>query len=132
VPALGRSGRGYQLCYNLKTAVNKSELSMEKPDLKDEDWSIRQAAFHHQFDVVTGTTLWITASGHEDVQNRVQELTSSVKGRVDAKAFKTQEECFKSSLAVHLLFCHWSTQGWREYLRWLEDVVEEEVSIIVS
>ncbi len=126
VPNLRRSGRCYQMSYNLKTCIDTTEFGKPLPELKEHDWQIRQAAFHHQFDVGTGVTLWITTSGHSDVQKCVQELTGR-RGRPKDRAFSTVGECFSSSLAVHLLFCHWSTRNWRDYLRWLEDVIEDEV-----
>jgi len=126
VSELGRSGRCFQMSYNLKTVVNASEFKKPPPSRDEQDWSIRQAAFHHQFDVETGVTLWITTSGHGNVQERVQELTGP-RGRPEDHSFSTVTQCFKSSLAVHLLFCHWSTSNWRQYIRWLEDTVEYKV-----
>jgi hypothetical protein len=122
IPELHRSGRYYQLCYNLKSvAMVTSEDTLVKPS-----WSIRQAAFHHQFDIVEGNALWIVAKGDREFKMRVQELTGK-SGRVEDRAFGTLEECFRSSLAVHLLFCHWSTEEWRWYLQWLEDTIDGEV-----
>jgi hypothetical protein len=121
---LGRSGQQYQLCYNLKSVAC---LSTVMKDLNPQEWSIRQAALHHQFDVVYGTTLWIITKGDLDLKERVQEMTGK-DGRPEDRAFGTPAECFKSSLAVHLLCCHWSTEAWRWYLQWLEDVIDAEVS----
>lgn len=122
-PNLGRSGRQYQLCYNLKGTTLKSE---DKMDTSLSEWSIRQAAIHHQFDVVQGTTLWIITKGSLDIQERYKELTGSY-GRREDKSFGTVEECFRSSLAAHLLYCHWSTEDWRGYIRWLEQSIEKDV-----
>lgn len=124
MPSLGRSGRQYQLCYNLKSVTC---LSTATNDSKSQEWSIRQAALHHQFDVVYGTTLWIITKGDLNLKDRVQEMTGK-DGRPEDRAFGTPEDCFKSSLAVHLLCCHWSTEAWRWYLQWLEDVIDAEVS----
>ncbi|KAE9966408.1 hypothetical protein BLS_007031 [Venturia inaequalis] len=41
-------------------------------------WSIQQAAIHHQFDVIEGTTLWIITKGHLDLQQRFKELTTDM------------------------------------------------------
>ena len=125
VPSLGRSGRQFQLCYNLKSVTCKSD---PKVTLVNKEWSIRQAAFHHQFDIQEGTTLWIVTQGRKDIKDRVQELTGA-KGRPEDRDFSTTAHCFRSSLAVHLLYCHWSTEGWRWYVQWLEEVIEEKVSI---
>ena len=125
MPSLGRSGRQYQLCYNLKCVTLKVE---DQTNSKLNEWSIRQAAIHHQFDLVEGTTLWIVTKGNLDLQERFKELTGKT-GRPEDKAFGTAEECFRSSLAAHLLYCHWSTEDWRWYIRWLERVIEDEVSL---
>jgi hypothetical protein len=123
-PELGRSGRQFQLCYNVKSVFC---LSSTDTPLQKKEWSIRQAAIHHQFDVVEGTTLWIMTKGNLDFKNRVQDMTGR-NGRPEDRAFGTTEECFKSSLAIHLMCCHWSTEEWRWYIQWLEDVIDEDVS----
>ena len=99
VPALGRSRRQFQLCYNLKTS---SCLSPTGTPTKNKEWSIRQAAFHHQFDVDEGTTLWIVTKGDLEIKERIQDMTGK-DGRPEDRSFGTLAECFKSSLAVHLL-----------------------------
>jgi hypothetical protein len=121
---IGRSGRQYQICYNLKTAALKSEHKM---DMRLSEWSVQPAAFHHQFDIVNGRTLWIVTKGNRDIQERYKELTGK-DGRLEDRSFGTVEECFRSSLAAHLTFCHWSTENWRWFILWLENVMEEEVS----
>ncbi|KAI9776788.1 MAG: hypothetical protein M1816_005082 [Peltula sp. TS41687] len=125
VPDLGRSGRQFQLCYNLKAVTCLSDANTAT---KSKEWSIRQAAFHHQFDVEEGTTLWIVTQGSLDLKNRVQEMTGK-DGRPEDRAFRNPEECFRSSLAIHLLYCHWSTEEWRWYIQWLEDVIDQELAI---
>ncbi|KAL1966202.1 hypothetical protein VTN77DRAFT_4754 [Rasamsonia byssochlamydoides] len=115
-PSLGRSGRQYQLCFNLKGVARISDA---KSSPREQVWSIRQAAFHHQFDVLTGTTLWIIVKGNL----QLKDLTGK-DGRREDRAFDRVEECFRSSLAIHLLNCHWSTEEWRWYLQWLEEVVD--------
>jgi hypothetical protein len=121
---LGRSGRQFQLCYNLKCVALKSE---DPKRIELNEWSIRQAAIHHQFDVVEGTTLWIVTKGNEDIKERFKELTGK-DGREEDKSFATLEQCFRSSFAAHLLYCYWATEDWGWYIRWLEDVLEDQVS----
>lgn len=120
IPGLGRSGRQFQLCYNLKGVKLKHE---NMKDVKDSEWSIRQAAIHHQFDVVYGTTLWIVTKGRLDILERFNDLTGS-EGRLEDKSFGNVEECLRSSLAAHLMYCHWSTEDWRWYISWMEQVVD--------
>ncbi|KAL8811715.1 MAG: hypothetical protein Q9200_001578 [Gallowayella weberi] len=123
VPSLGRSGRQIQLCYNLKGVAR---ITTEKTLL----WSIRQAAFHHQFDVITGNTVWIVTKGNLDIKKKIQALTGQ-NGRVEDRSFETPEQCLRSSLAVHLLHCHWSMENWRWYVQFLEDQVDHETDIAV-
>ncbi|KAL8946446.1 MAG: hypothetical protein Q9222_007161 [Ikaeria aurantiellina] len=121
--SLGRSGRQFQICYNIK-GVTWIEAG------RTAQWSIRQAAFHHQFDVDEGTTLWIVTKGTLDIKDRVQHLTGK-DGRPEDRAFDTPEQCFNSSLIVHLLNCYWSTENWRWYIQYLEDAIDNETSIAV-
>ncbi|KAL9080572.1 MAG: hypothetical protein Q9157_000714 [Trypethelium eluteriae] len=122
VPSLGRSGRNFQISYNLKGVTFKSKGN---ESMRLDEWSIRQAAIYHQFDIVFGTTLWIVTKGRLDIQQRYKELTGP-DGRAEDKSFDSLEDCFRSTLAAHLLYCHWSTEDWRWYIRWLEDIIDEE------
>ncbi|KAK3325923.1 hypothetical protein B0H66DRAFT_600057 [Apodospora peruviana] len=95
-------------------------------------WSIRQAVFHHQFDVEQGTTLWILTSARNVLQRRIEQLTGqtnsngtqspmtqqlvgiaqgAAKEDKDAdlleaepsdRDFSTPEASFRASLSVHL------------------------------
>ncbi|KAK2765344.1 hypothetical protein FQN54_008190 [Arachnomyces sp. PD_36] len=127
MPELGWSGRCFQLCYNLKGVTLKLKNSS---DSTLDEWSIRQAAVYHQFDVVCGTTLWIVVKGREDLHQRFKELTGK-DGRPEDKTFETVPDCLRSSLAAHLLYCQWSTESWRWYIRWLEEVIEGESSMAI-
>lgn len=125
MPTLARSGRHYQLCYNLK-CVQKKSKSPEGIIL--DEWSIRQTAVYHQFDVEAGTCLWIITKGGTDLLDQYEELIGP-DGRPEDKQYKTTELAFGSSLSTHLLFCHWSTEDWRWYSQWLEEVLDHVVSI---
>ena len=120
VDALGRSGHQYQMAYNLKGVTLKGE----------EEWSIRNAAFCHQYDVMTGRAVWIVTKGGTDIYESYKELTGP-DGRPEDKSFASDDECFVSSLSPHLLFCHWSTEDWRRYLRWLEAEVDNDGEMAV-
>ncbi|KAL8754822.1 MAG: hypothetical protein Q9199_004065 [Rusavskia elegans] len=123
IPGMGRSGHSFQMCYNLKGVAC---ISTEKPA----QWSIRQAAIHHQFDMEEGTALWIVTKGDLEIKDRVKTLTGK-DGRPEDRAFDSPEKCLKSNLAVHLLICHWSTEDWRWYIQHLEDAIEEETDIAI-
>ncbi|KAK4208645.1 hypothetical protein QBC37DRAFT_431673 [Rhypophila decipiens] len=120
IDALGRSGQQYQMSYNLKGVTLKD----------DGEWSIRNAAFCHQYDVMTSRAVWIVTKGGMDLYENYKELTGS-DGRPEDKAFGSDEECFVSSLSPHLLFSRWSTEDWRGFLRWLESEVDNDAALAV-
>ncbi|KAF2823722.1 hypothetical protein CC86DRAFT_59106 [Ophiobolus disseminans] len=120
MPTLGRSGRHYQLCYNLKSVQKKSKSS---ESIILDEWSIRQTAVYHHFDVESGTCLWIVTKGGDDLLEQYEELIGP-NGRPEDKQYKTPGLALGSSLSTHLLFCHWSTEDWRWYSQWLEEVLD--------
>jgi hypothetical protein len=122
LPQLGRSGRGFQICYNLKCVFLKKSSG---PRTRWQ-WSPRQAAFHHQFDVDPGTTLWIMTAARDELQQRVEELIGE-SGEKSDRSFNSAEKSFISSLAVHAMLAQWASEDWRGYIRWLEQVLEEKV-----
>jgi hypothetical protein len=125
IPTLGRSGRHYQLCYNLKSAQFKKKSD---ENIKLDQWSIRQVAVYHQFDVELGTMLWVVTKGGEDLLDQYEQLIGP-EGRAEDKQFQNPATSFISGLSTHLLFCHWSTEDWRWYIRWQEEVLGHEVRI---
>lgn len=120
--SLGRSGQHFQICYTLKGAVFKDVL-----DVSQEEWTIRQAAVHHQFDVVNGNALWIVTQSGEQLQKMFKDMTEHNEFDGD-RSFGTLEDCFRSSFSTHLLSCAWSSQNWRRYLRWIENEMDKSVS----
>jgi hypothetical protein len=124
VEALGRSGRQFQICYNLKAANCTSSANTK---VQAKQWSIRQLAIHHQFDVKTGTTLWIVTKGDKEIKNRIEDLTGP-DGRPEDTDFSTPEECFKRTLGAHIVYCHWSAEEWRAYVQWLEEYIDRGAS----
>ncbi|KAG9195927.1 hypothetical protein G6011_01048 [Alternaria panax] len=125
---LGRSGKHFQLCYNLKGVQFKQKSDV---DITLDEWSIRDAAIYHKFDVEYGTTLWIVTKGGRDLRDRYAELTRST-GRSDTLMYNDATSCFRSSLATHLLYCQWSAEDWRWYIIWLEKVVDQESRMAVD
>lgn len=126
-PELGRSGKHFQLCYNLKGVQLKQKSD---DNITFDEWSIRDAAIYHKFDVEYGTTLWIVTKGGKDLRDRYEELTRPT-GRSDAMIYDDATSCFQSTLVTHLLYCQWSAEDWRWYIVWLERVVDQEVSAFI-
>ncbi|KAJ4356763.1 uncharacterized protein N0V89_004799 [Didymosphaeria variabile] len=125
VSALGCSERQYQMCYNLKRVARTRGDA--KSEVDDQTWSIQQNEFHHQFDVSEGTALWISAKGRvKDYRQEVLELTGGTAGVPEDLSFDSREHRFASSLTVHLMNCHWASQDWRDYVKYLEDAIEQK------
>ncbi|KAI0888744.1 uncharacterized protein GGS22DRAFT_152260 [Annulohypoxylon maeteangense] len=122
IPKLGRSGKHYQICFNLKGVALKSK---NKDDFTLDDWSIRPAAFHHQFDVSNGNTLWLVVKGNQEIQDRFKDLTGK-DARAQDKCFDSVEKSFRSSLSAHLLYCYWAMEDWRWCISWLEKAVDKK------
>ncbi|RDW57310.1 hypothetical protein BP5796_12760 [Coleophoma crateriformis] len=120
VEMLGRSGRQFQLCYNLKAA---NCISLAQTKVEHKVWSIRQAAIHHQFDIETGTSLWIVTKGDKEIKDRIEDLNGPI-GQPEDRDFSSPEECFRRTLGVHMVYCNWATEDWRWYIQWLEEVLD--------
>jgi hypothetical protein len=120
LPRFGRNGCQYQLCFNLKSvALFKGE------------WTVRQAATHHQFDFKNGNTLWIFAQGHWDLKDQINAMTDMWCPGDHGLQFNTTADCFRSTFTIHRLFFEWSNTNWGEYLASIEDDVETLVSFEV-
>ncbi len=123
IDSLGRSGRRYQLCYNLKTVVLK-RYCKQGPVVGL--WKIRQAAIHHQLDIGCGTQLWIFGDPHAAIKDRISEVFNDQINHRDKVVDILAS--FQSSLGVHLEIARWSTGGWRQHILSLEETVENVVS----
>jgi hypothetical protein len=122
---LGRSGRHYQLCYNMKTVVQKGQLSDKGSGAIP--WKIRQAAIHHQFDVGTtnGAQVWVFGDPHGEIKDRVADIVHVQENH--KHRFGTTSQSLKSSLDIHLEIARWSTGGWRRYILFLEETIQNLV-----
>lgn len=144
LPHLALSGRGFQLCYNLKSVTNKSKDRLSWSTVKDRkerwDWSVRQAVFHHQFDMQEGRSLWIITSARDHLQQRVPKLTGQTERRLRThtiygeddielpssrsdRTYTATADSFIASLSMHLMLAQYSSEDWRGYVRWLEQML---------
>jgi hypothetical protein len=122
IPDLNRSGRRYQICYNLKTVVKKPPTDQHAAT---GSWKIRQEVIIHQFDVGSGTQLWIYGDPHAVIKDRIRVAVSDRKDHKDK--FETVSQSFTSSFNIHLEGARWSTEGWRLYIVDLEETIENLV-----
>jgi hypothetical protein len=128
IPALNRSGLGFQMCYNLKSVWVKDKNETEGV-IVNTSWKIRQAVIHHQFDLVKSTQLWILGdprgSMHELMEHQFNEQS-----RENASKFESFSQSFKTSLDVHVTYARWAAEGWRWHVQWLEETIQRLVSSV--
>jgi hypothetical protein len=124
VDRLPRSGRQYQICYNLCSVWSNSTI-VEPPS--HNNWYTQQAAFHHQFDIATGHSLWITTKGDLEIMKRIRIKYNERRGSPQPLQFYTAEDSFIASLDIHLIHCQWASERWTWCLQWLEDIVHQLV-----
>ena len=114
---LGWSGRGFRLCYNMKS-VEPSPSEEAWP------WSARQTAIHHSFDAETGRATWVNIKGDQLMKRRIKLATDPKHGFKEMSSFGSVEEAFGCTLATHNLFIQWSTEHLRPYISFLETEVQ--------
>ncbi|KAF3015909.1 hypothetical protein E8E14_010687 [Neopestalotiopsis sp. 37M] len=131
LPELGRSGRHYQISYNLKTATLREDIkqTIKQPGPGCSLWYIRQAAVHHQLDVGSGVQLWIFGDPYASLKGHIAEIMSEHRNHKDK--FKSVSASFKSSLEIQLHLARWAMGGWRQYILTLEDAVEHLRSLLI-
>ncbi|PSN67391.1 hypothetical protein BS50DRAFT_634765 [Corynespora cassiicola Philippines] len=121
---LGRSGREIRFSYNLRSVEchESTEKDPRKPPEAQQvlDWSIRQTAIYHSFDVETGRSFWINIKGNSVLEERIKDADE----QSSSSCARSRSETFRKSLATHLLFCDWSGENWRWYINDLEEKFE--------
>ncbi|KAH7378712.1 hypothetical protein BKA66DRAFT_141561 [Pyrenochaeta sp. MPI-SDFR-AT-0127] len=123
IPRLGRSGS----CIS-HTFLLHSPSATNKPV---DEWSIRQAAIHYQFDVQTGQTLWIVTQGDDNLLARLRRMAIQAESPL-ANYFADPTTSFRPSLSVHELFFEWSVESWRDYIAQLEGDLEQVRNNIID
>ncbi|KXH26373.1 hypothetical protein CNYM01_05261 [Colletotrichum nymphaeae SA-01] len=127
IPDMGRSGRRFQICYNLKTVG----LKFEQPGQQvNKVWKIRQAAVHHQFDLGSGVQNWICGDPHAVVKGLVQDMYHEK--RDHSSKFGTVEQSLLSSLEIHLALARWATSEWRWNVQSLEEIIDNMTLDIIA
>ncbi|KAF2755327.1 hypothetical protein EJ05DRAFT_478344 [Pseudovirgaria hyperparasitica] len=125
VSALGRSGRLYQICYNLRTPprvpIQKSTSSAALPTTSGR-MAFRQLIVHHQFDIGRGVALWLLAGGARDI---IPGIVDSLVPKIESKEDTTMTDRFRTTLDVHFFNCEHATIDWRECIEFLEKSFDE-------
>ena len=113
LPEFGRSGLGYQHCFNLRSAE-------PYPSHSDHPWSIRAAVTHHSFDISSGASSFITVKGNRLLQRRI---TSMLKQRNPSCVGKLNQS-FTSSLDTQVVLVDWAGEHWRWYVNFLNEKLQ--------
>lgn len=116
IPELAWSGHQIQLCYNLKAAERCGSIS--------NDWSIRDCAVHHTWDVKNVRANWIIIKGNDLMKQRIEGSTAG-RSHSGISSSATLDRAFATSLGTHLLFCEWAAEQWRWYINSLENQFQD-------
>lgn len=117
ITELGRSGRRFQICYNLKAVESKREDPCWP-------WSSRQTAVYHSFDVVKIQSTWIVVKANDEIRNRLKEVEAAALTK-DPGLYSDLKKTFANSLDCHLTVADWCAENWRWYINWFEIRLEE-------
>jgi hypothetical protein len=113
---LGRSGREVRHCYNLWSA--------EKSTFGGKQWSMRNTAEYHSFDVESGKALWINVKANDLIKSRVTDATTTC-SELSADGMTNINTCFIATLKTHMIHFEWCRENWRPYLSTLEQRLEK-------
>jgi hypothetical protein len=116
VRGLGRSGASIRHCFNLQ-AVSSQD------DSEDGQWSIRQTAVYHNFDLVTGRAFWIISHNDDKLTNRVRAM-ALLNDSLLAEDHANTVTSFRATLTTHLLLMQWASESWRDYIQDLEQRIQ--------
>lgn len=120
VPALGRSGRQFLMCFNLRS-IEWTEHDSRR------SYSIRQTAVYHSFDLETGRSVWIFFKGNDLIQQRIRNHRyGNAKAESNGKdSVEAVVAAFRISLDVHTILCDWAQENWRRYINFLEQTFRD-------
>ncbi|EXJ71135.1 uncharacterized protein A1O5_06129 [Cladophialophora psammophila CBS 110553] len=120
-PDLGRSGRHYEISFNLKGA-DLANVGFCDPA---HNWSIYNAAIYHKLDTVHGTTVWIITTPEGNLSHSVTKATFD-SDDIERRSSGTPAECYISSLKVHTTLARWAGESWCAYFQCLGELVQNK------
>ncbi|KAI9709969.1 MAG: hypothetical protein M1820_003047 [Bogoriella megaspora] len=116
---LGRSGRGFQLCYSLRSAE-----PAQAPDPSPvAQWSIRQAAVYHCLDLETDRSFWIMLKANSTVKDRITAATSRA-SKLRLGELDSPRDSLTESMKIHQIMLEWTMENWRWYVNALEEELQ--------
>ncbi|KAH7029580.1 uncharacterized protein B0I36DRAFT_411571 [Microdochium trichocladiopsis] len=138
IPELGRSGHRIRLSYALRTAMWQRPTHMEMQrrnenltvdeihKKEDHEWCKPEAIVHHQFDLITGNSLWIITTARLDTEGSKKSpiwerfLSPLFNEKNKSQAFETPQSALQANFDVHLRLAHWSIGEWSEFIQHME------------
>lgn len=120
LPSLSISGFRAQHCFNL--------IGVEKTEMQQESWFIRQTAAYHSFDVAHHRSTWIVLKGNKLIRDRLQNSTALYR-RERPDYPQTVQGCFLANLRSHILIFQWSAENWEPYIDYLEELLHRPSNI---
>lgn len=110
-----------------------SSLAEEPLEIEAKVWKFPQAVIHHQFDLVSGTAVWIVTSCRIQMEGAWQSATWEeylcplLQQLVPAQVFSSPRIAFETSLQIHLRLARWSLGDWTQLLERDETKIQDLV-----
>lgn len=129
IPRLGRSGCEHSTQYLLRS-VEKDVGPTRKPV-----WKIRQMAVHHQYDFITGKSVWLNIKTNGLMQERIKEAITDDPSLGSTPADGLAKS-FSATLLTHLIHLQWCDDSWRhcinDFEKEVRDVLEKATTARVD
>ncbi|KAL4974577.1 hypothetical protein BDW66DRAFT_167666 [Aspergillus desertorum] len=106
----GESACSYDIGYNIKYVAAHGQSIPKDP------FSIRETGVYHGFDGATQQTQWVFIQASKELQERTREYFA-----------RPQESHAEAQIRIHGMVFQAATQGWREYLVYLEATFKKMV-----
>ncbi|UZP35210.1 hypothetical protein NXS19_003026 [Fusarium pseudograminearum] len=90
-------------------------------------WNIRQMAVHHQYDIVTGKALWLTAKTNSLMQETIKEAMLDDPSLSPTPA-EGLSKSFAATLLTHLIHLQWCDESWRLCINDFEERIRTVLS----
>ncbi|KAH8894516.1 hypothetical protein GQ53DRAFT_857922 [Thozetella sp. PMI_491] len=117
-----------QHCFRIQHAFNIIAAESGE-EYKNYAWPLRHTTVYHSFDVALGTCFWLVIKGNKEMRERVM-ASSEPYTRSLSNAKKPIADLFEASLESHLLFLEWCTEGWAEYIDYLEERFRKQTTSV--
>ncbi|KAK7995767.1 hypothetical protein PG991_015234 [Apiospora marii] len=122
IPSLGRSGSEIRMSYLLRVVEKAESRTLSS------QWTVRQLAVYHSFDVMNGRALWMTVKGNEETKKHIRSAFGDKDSGMRPNSSHGTPANFKATLRLQLLLL----ESCEENVRWHLNDVESALRGIIN